>query len=133
MSGETPGAREGEQGNRENDRGCAFVLDDAAGDTGHGPAGVSSCNAPRQPGSPYCPRHHASCHLANGSAAEGQRLREIEALAKAVGGTQGRAARHPSARLLRRFDRLARAFPPSKSALIVLIVLEGADGDTTDP
>jgi hypothetical protein len=133
MWSETPTAREAAQGNRENGGGCAFVLDGAAGDPGHGPGCVSSCNAPRQPGSPYCPRHHAFCHLPNGSAAERQMLREIEALAKAVGGTQGRAARYPTARLLRRLDRLARAVPPAKIPLIVLIVLEDPGGDTTDP
>jgi len=106
MSGEIPGAHQGSQGNREIDRGCAFVLDGA----GRDPASVNFCNAPRQPGSAYCPPHHAGCHLANGSAAERRQLCEIEALAKAVGGTQGRAARHPPARLLRRLDRVARAF-----------------------
>ena len=35
---------------------------------------------------------------------------EIEALAKAVGGRQGRAARQPPDRLLRRLERVARAF-----------------------
>ena len=106
MSGETPGARQGAQGNHEDDGGCAFVL----GGTGSGPGSVNFCNAPRQPGSAYCPPHHACCHLANGSAAERRQLCEIEALAKAVGGTQGRATRHPPARLLRRLDRVARAF-----------------------
>jgi hypothetical protein len=137
MSDETPGVCEGERGNRENDGGCAFVIDgagvaDGVG-TGRGPGSVKFCSAPRQPGSAYCPRHHAFCHLSNGSAGERQRLREIEALAKAVGGTQGRAERHPSAQLLRRFDRLARVFPRPKSSLIVLIVVEDTDGDATDP
>ncbi len=129
MLGGTSRAREGEQCNQENDAGCAFVLDGAD----HRRACVNFCDAPRQPGSAYCPRHHALCHLSNGSAAERQRLREIEALATAVGGTQGRAARHPTAQLLRRFDRLARAYSPSKNPVTVLIVLEDTDGDTTVP
>ena len=106
MTGATPEAHQGSQGNREHDGGCAFVLDG----TGGGPGPVNFCNAPRQPGSAYCPAHHACCHLANGSAAERRQLCEIEALAKAVGGTQGRPARHPPDRVLRRLDRVARVF-----------------------
>jgi hypothetical protein len=109
MSDETPGVYQGAQGSRENDGGCAFVLD-STGVLGGGRGSANVCNAPRQPGSAYCPPHHACCHLANGSAAERRQLCEIEALAKAVGGTQGRATRHPPARVLRRLDRVARAF-----------------------
>lgn len=112
----------------EHHRACAFVLDGVGGNQGP----VNFCNAPSQPGSAYCPVHHASCHLANGSAAERRQLREIEALAKAVGGRQGRVARHPPARLLRRLDRVARASSSSKDSTIVLIVLENADGGTAD-
>ncbi|HVC56399.1 MAG TPA: hypothetical protein VND95_10610 [Stellaceae bacterium] len=85
--------------------GCAFVLDNDA----TGAAGVRFCSAPRQPGSAYCPQHHAHCHLPTGSAAEHRQLIEIEALATAVGGKQGRAARQPPAPLLRRLARAARA------------------------
>jgi hypothetical protein len=131
MSGEMPGAYQGSQGSRENDGGCAFVLDGKGvlDGTGGGPGPANFCNAPRQLGSAYCPPHHASCHLPNGSAAEHRQLREIEALAKAVGGTQGRAARHPPAHLLRRLDRVARAFSrPQRSCF----VLRSADGDATE-
>jgi hypothetical protein len=125
MSVEMPRGRESSQGNGADDGGCAFVLDGIDRFSGC----VNFCNEPRQPGSAYCPGHHASCHLANGSDAERQQLREIEALAKAVGGKQGRAARHPPTPLLRRLDRVARA---SSRPNCSLFVPEGPDGDTTD-
>jgi hypothetical protein len=46
------------------------------------------CGAPRKAASPYCPKHHALCHVAHGSEAEADRLREVEAIAKS-----GRPAR----------------------------------------
>jgi hypothetical protein len=126
MSFEMPRVREGSQRDGAVEDGCAFVLDGLGG----GSVCANFCNEPRQSGSAYCPAHHASCHLPNGSDAERQQMREIEALAKAVGGKQGRAARHPPAPLLRRFDRVARAFLRSKSSSFVL---ENTDGGTTDP
>lgn len=89
----------------EGEPGCAFVLD--AADPG---AGARFCNAPQRPGSAYCPLHHASCYLRSGSVAERRQLREIEALAEAVGGKRGPAGRRPPRSLLRRLDRIARAF-----------------------
>jgi hypothetical protein len=106
MSSEIAGIREPAAGNAEPDCGCSFVID--GGDAG--PGSVNFCSAPRQAGSAYCSRHRALCHLPRGSAAEGQQLRAIDALANAVGGRQGREARHPPDRLLRRLDRIARAF-----------------------
>lgn len=85
--------------------GCAFVLDGADGD-----AVRVLCGAPLQPGSPYCQPHHALCHLPAGSVAERRQLREIAALAKAVGGKRGRAATAPPAVWLRRLKRIERAF-----------------------
>ena len=85
--------------------GCAFVLDGADGE-----AAPVLCGAPLRSGSAYCQSHHALCHLPAGSAAEGRQLREIAALAKAVGGKQGRAASAPPAMLLRRLTRIERAF-----------------------
>lgn len=90
----------------EPDCGCSFVIDGSDA----GPGSVNFCSAPRQAGSAYCSRHRALCHLPKGGAAEGQQLRVIEALADAVGGRQGHEARHPPNRLLRRLDRIARAF-----------------------
>ncbi len=100
--------------------GCAFVLDDV----GHGQAAPDVCGAPRQPGSAYCPRHHARCHLADGSAAARQWQRESDALAAAVGGKRGDVARQPSLQSLRRLERAARVasrpnrsrFTPQRSA-----------------
>jgi hypothetical protein len=97
-------------------QGCAFVLDAAD----RGAAAARFCNAPRRPGSAYCPPHHADCYVANGSAAEQRQLREIEALAEAVGGKQGRAAQQPPPRLLRRLDRIARVFSSADRSLNVL-------------
>ena len=85
--------------------GCAFIV----GGPADGGTPARYCAAPRRPGSPYCMRHHACCHVAGGSADERRQLREIEALAKAVGGRQGRAAAEPSKALLRRLERVARA------------------------
>ena len=126
MRDETPGARQGARENEENDGGCAFILDGP--DPGSAPPNF--CNAQRRPGSAYCPRHHARCRLPGGSGAERQQLREIEALAEAVGGRRGRAARQPPAPLLRRLDRLARALSHQNRSCIVL---KDADGHTTDP
>lgn len=105
MGGEMPRAPR-DRGLEEAEGGCAFVLNGNDGD----PAGGGFCAAPRQPGSAYCPRHHARCHLPNGSAAERRQMQEIEALAKAVGGRRGRVARQPPSGLLRRLERIERAF-----------------------
>ena len=129
MPGDKSGSHQNSHRGGEHRGECAFVLDAP----GCGPSLVNYCSAPSQPGSAYCPPHHAFCHLSNGSAAERRQLHEIEALAEAIGGKQGRAARHPPARLLRRLDRIARATAPTKKSLIVLIVLEDADGRATDP
>jgi hypothetical protein len=113
---------------------CAYVLDkpapaEAGGATGAAAAvganpvsghGASFCNAPCQPGSPYCPEHHALCHLAAGSAAEARQLREIEALAQAVGGKQGRRERLPPKNLLRQLERVERVFSRPNRSRIVL-------------
>ena len=95
--------------------GCAFILSGAA----DGGTPVRYCAAPRRLGSPYCVRHHACCHVACGSADERRQLREIEALAKAVGGRQGRAAEEPSKAVLRRLERVARAaLRPNRSRIV---------------
>ncbi len=86
---------------------CAYVVDGGA--LGSTPA--CFCAARRQPGSAYCPTHHAQCHLASGSTAEKRRLREIEVLATAVGGRRGQTASRPPAPVLRRLERLTRVFP----------------------
>lgn len=80
--------------------GCAYVLDEGAG--------ASACRAPRRHRSPYCPRHHSLCHVASGSAGETRRLREVEALASAVGGRHARGADGPSPHFLRRLEQTVR-------------------------
>lgn len=103
--------------------GCAFVLDDDRGEAGGG----GFCDAPRRQGSVYCEEHHSRCHLTGGSGAERQRLREIEALATAVGGRRGRQARRPPPYLLRRLDRIARTLSRHDRSLNVLRTEDAAE------
>jgi len=86
--------------NEEDEPGCAYILDE--GGVGR------ACGAPRLGASPYCATHHALCHVANGSPAEANRLREVEAIAKAVGGRRSREGGGPSRGFLRRLERVAR-------------------------
>lgn len=89
-------------GSRE-ERGCAYLL------TSDENALLSEgCNAPRRPGSPYCPQHHALCHVPRGSRAEKARLREVKALANLVGGRRGREGGGPSQRFLDRLEEAVR-------------------------
>jgi hypothetical protein len=80
--------------------GCAYILDEADG--------RRSCGAPCREASSYCPPHHALCHVSYGSEAEADRLREVEALAKAVGGRRSRHTIRPSRVFLRRLEQAAR-------------------------
>lgn len=82
--------------------GCCYILD---GDDRRG-----SCGAERRAGSSYCPEHHALCHLAGGTTAEAKRLREVEALATAVGGRRGSDGAEPPRRFLRKLEQAIRAF-----------------------
>jgi hypothetical protein len=84
------------------DDGCVFVIDDDR--SNKGPARF--CNKPCLPGSVYCQQHHSLCCLPKGSPEARQKLREIAALAKAIGGRQGSDAREPPVALLDRLDRL---------------------------
>ena len=93
----------------QDEPGCAYLLDEWDG--------RRVCGAPRKAvapsrkaASPYCPEHHALCHAAYGSEAEADRLREVEALAKVVGGRRSRASLGPSRRFLKRLEQAARGF-----------------------
>jgi hypothetical protein len=86
--------------------GCAYLLDDREPMNGR----QRACGALLQPGSSYCASHHALCHLGRGTRGERRRLREVEALASAVGGRRSRAAPNPSDRMLRRLERVIRHF-----------------------
>jgi len=111
MSTVTRSTQQPADGGPETECGCAFVLEEPGRD-----GEANFCGSERRAGSAYCPTHHALCHLPCDSIAETQHLREIEALAEAVGGKTGRVARHPPPRLLRRLDRIARAFSsPNRS------------------
>ena len=88
---------------RADEPGCAYLL--------HERGGVDrTCGAPRRHASPYCPTHHALCHVANGSPAEADHLRQVEALATVVGGRRSREGGAPSLRFLRRLERRSRFF-----------------------
>jgi hypothetical protein len=87
--------------------GCAYILDERGSSR---ICGGPRCGAPRRPVSAYCPHHHALCHVATGSRAETDRLREVEALARVVGGRRGRDDDRPSRRFLRRLEHAVRDF-----------------------
>ena len=81
----------------EGGNGCAYLIEDVGSHR--------MCGAPRRPVSSYCPQHHALCHLANGSAAEANRIREVEAIASAVGGRRSRRnSAGPSRQFLKRLE-----------------------------
>src|SRR3954463_5199907 len=84
----------------ESECGCAFVLEEDI----RTKAGRGFCAAPPRPGSAYCHAHHAVCHLSSDSLAEERKLKEIEALAEAVGGKSGRPGRRPPPRFLQRMN-----------------------------
>jgi hypothetical protein len=85
----------------EDEPGCAYISDDCGGGR--------VCGAPRRDSSPYCQTHHALCHVAYGTPGEADHLREVEALATAVGGRSSRDSGGPSRQFLRRLERAARA------------------------
>jgi hypothetical protein len=80
----------------ERDDGCAYII----GESGS----HRICGASRRPVSSYCPQHHALCHLAYGSTAEANRIREVEAIASAVGGRRSRNRGGPSRQFLKRLE-----------------------------
>lgn len=86
------------------EEGCAFPLITKSKDA----ALPGFCQAPAQPGSAYCPHHHALCHLRRGSRAEKAQLREVDRLARLVGGRHGRGGEGPSQRFLERLEQAVR-------------------------
>jgi hypothetical protein len=82
--------------------GCAYLME--------GPRGREVCGAPCQTSSSYCPRHHSLCHIRSGTHAEARRLREVEALASAVGGRRARQRVAPSRQFLKRLQFAIRDF-----------------------
>ena len=53
--------------------GCRYLLDQRTGGKRNDPC---QCGAKEQPGSAYCPEHHALCYLPRSSVLEGRRLRQ---------------------------------------------------------
>ena len=97
----------------QDELGCLYILDTCDGGR--------ICGAPRKPAAPsqrgassYCPEHHAVCHVAYGSEAEADHLREVEAIAKVVGGRRSRYGVRPSGQFLRRLEQAARVFSDPK-------------------
>src|SRR5580693_2034079 len=84
----------------EKDGGCAYIVDESGS--------RRSCGATRRPSSSYCPHHHSVCHIACGSEAETDRLREVEALASAVGGRRARQRAEPTRQFLKRLEQALR-------------------------
>ena len=91
----------------QDESGCLYLLDERDG--------RRICGAPRKAvspsrnaASPYCQEHYALCHAACGSEAEADRLREVEAIAKVVGGRRSRYTAGPSRRFLKRLEQAAR-------------------------
>jgi len=83
--------------------GCVFILDDGRS--------RRFCGEVRRRGSSYCPSHHTLCHVGCGTTAEAQRLREVEALARAVGGRRSPSGTGPSRRFINRMEQALRNFP----------------------
>ena len=81
--------------------GCAYILDDRDG--------CSICGLALRRGSSYCPQHHALCHVASGTVEETRRLREVEELARVVGGRRGAEGVGPSRRFLKRLERAVQS------------------------
>ena len=129
MSDKIAGMRKPTPRAEGRDGGCAFLI-----------GGADFCGEPREPGSAYCPPHRALCHVPKDSAEERQQLREIEALAEAVGGRLGRRTRRPPDLLLRRLDHIAKAFSrPTCSPIVPEVRMatrrtqKAASADMTEP
>jgi len=91
----------------QDESGCAYLLDECEGRRICG-APRKAVSPSRKTASPYCPEHHALCHAACGSEAEADRLREVEAIAKVVGGRRSRDTAGPSRHFLKRLEEAAR-------------------------
>lgn len=89
----------GLNGTWDDHDGCRYIGEEGA-----------VCGAGRQAESPYCPVHHALCHIRNGGAEARRMKREAEALAKMVGGRQGDRARRPPDDFLKKLERVTRRF-----------------------
>lgn len=89
-------------GNEQQDTGCAYLF-------GNGKT-AKSCALPRRLRSSYCHEHHALCHVPCGTSEEADRLREVETLARAVGGRRGWHGIGPSRPFLDRLESAVRDF-----------------------
>lgn len=85
----------------EKDNGCAYITDESGGSR-------QTCGATRRLSSSYCPQHHSLCYIVGGSKAETDRLREVEALASAVGGRRARQRAQPTRQFLNRLEQAVR-------------------------
>jgi hypothetical protein len=84
----------------EKGGGCAYIVDESDD--------RRPCGATRRSSSSYCPHHHSLCHIVCGSKAETDRLREVEALASAVGGRRARQRAEPTRQFLKRLEQAVR-------------------------
>jgi hypothetical protein len=88
---------------RHADSCCVFILEDGRS--------RRICGEVRRRGSSYCPQHHTLCHVGCGTTAEAQRLREVEALARAVGGRSAPSGVGPSRQFINRLEQAVRTLP----------------------
>jgi len=86
----------------DDESGCAYPLGDKKEHR--------NCGMPRLRGSSYCPQHHVLCHVPSGTTEEVRQLREVEALANAVGGRRGSNAGAPPRQFLKRLEHALRDF-----------------------
>lgn len=87
---------------QDDNSGCAYILGERSDHR--------RCGAPPRLGSAYCQAHHALCHVSCGTSEEVSRLREVEALANAVGGRRARNGNEPPRRFLKRLEHATRIF-----------------------
>jgi hypothetical protein len=85
----------------EKEDGCAYILEGSG-------SGRQTCGATPRLSSPYCTSHHVLCYIVGGSKAETDRLREVEALASAVGGRRARQRAQPTRTFLKRLELALR-------------------------
>ena len=81
--------------------GCAYIMGDGEG--------CRFCGGVPRRGSSYCAQHHALCHVASGTMEEIRRLREVDELARVVGGRRGAEGVGPSRQFLKRLERALRS------------------------
>jgi hypothetical protein len=84
--------------------GCAYIV--SLFDRDH--PKPRTCGEQQKSNSPYCPKHHAICHIEIGSPAERKGIAEIDRAGAFVGGKFGGRGQ-PTARFLSTLEKRLRA------------------------